>query len=127
MPVDTVRRVVTEIIATGKATRPTLGVSLDDRINSILTQRMGLQGNVIMGVEPGSGAAAAGLRGTEMAPDGRVTPGDVILKVDDKPVKNRNDIYLALSRKRPADTVTLTILREGQQQQVEVTLGALAQ
>jgi S1-C subfamily serine protease len=80
-----------------------------------------------MGVEPGSGAAAAGLRGTEMAPNGRVVPGDVILKIDDKPVKNRNEVYLALSRKRPGDTVTLTILREGQQQQVQVTLGALAQ
>jgi S1-C subfamily serine protease len=127
VPVDTVRRVVTEIIATGKATRPTLGVNLDDRVNSILTSRMGLQGNVVMGVEPGSGAAAAGLRGTEMAADGRIIPGDVILKIDDKPVKNRNEVYLVLNRKRPGDTVTLTILREGQQQQVEVTLGALAQ
>jgi len=127
VPVDTVRRVVTEIIATGKATRPTLGVNLDDRVNSILTRQMGLQGNVIMGVEPGSGAHAAGLRGTEIAPNGRIIPGDVILKIDDKGVKNRNEVYLVLNRKRPGDTVTLTILREGQQQQVEVKLGALAQ
>ena len=126
VPVDTVRRVVDEIIATGKATRPTLGVNLDDRMNAILTQRMGVQGNVVMGVEPGSGAAAAGLRGTERAANGRIIPGDVILKVDEKPVKNRNDIYLILNRKRPGDTVTLTILREGQQQQVEVKLGASA-
>ena len=85
---------------------------------------MGLQGCVVMGVEPGSGAAAAGLRGTERAANGRIVPGDVILKVDEKPVKNRNDIYLILNRKKPGDTVTLTILREGQQQQVEVKLGS---
>ena len=126
VPVDTVKRVVEEIIATGKATRPTLGVNLDDQVNAILTQRMGLQGCVVMGVEPGTGAEAAGLRGTERAANGRIIPGDVILKVDDKPVKNRNDVYLILNRKRPGDSVTLTILRERQSQQVEVKLGASA-
>jgi S1-C subfamily serine protease len=35
-------------------------------------------------------------------------------------VKNPNEVYSALNRKRPGDTVTLTILREGEQQKVDV-------
>jgi S1-C subfamily serine protease len=122
VPIDTVKRVVEEIIATGRYTAATLGVNLNDRVNDILTRQMGVEGVVVLGVGPGTGAAAAGLRGTTRGPDGEIIPGDVIQAVGSRPVKAPNDIYSALQKNRPDDEVELKILRDGQPQTVKVRL-----
>jgi S1-C subfamily serine protease len=50
--------------------------------------------------------------------------GDVIVAVDETPVEHAGDLFTVLQQHRAGDTVTLTILRDGQQQEVKVTLGA---
>ena len=69
-------------------------------------------GVVVGGVAPGSPAAAAGLR-----------PRDVIIAIDGQPLTEESSLAEMLSQKRPGDTVTLTIIRDRQQQDVAVTLG----
>ena len=125
IPVDTVKRVVEELIATGRVSRPTIAISLDDRINAILKRRAGIDtpGVIILGVQPGGPADQAGLRGTEQTPDGWVI-GDIIRAIDDKPVNSADEFNRALQRHRPGDTVTLTILRDGREQKVPVKLQA---
>ncbi len=60
-----------------------------------------MPGLVIAGVQPGSGADQAGLRGTSIQP---FSLGDIIQQMDGKDVRNSNDYYLALSHHRPGDS-----------------------
>ena len=123
VPVDTVKRVVEEIIATGRYSQPVLGVNLNDQLNQLLTRRAGVQGVVVLGVAPGGGAARAGLRPATQDADGGVELGDVIQKVAGRPVRAPGDIYSALQKHRPGDEVELEILRDGKTETVKVSLG----
>ena len=61
MPIDTVNRVVPQLIAAGKYVRPALGVEVDERLNQLIAQRNDVTGVVILRMTPGSSAEAAGL------------------------------------------------------------------
>jgi S1-C subfamily serine protease len=82
---------------------------------------------VIVAVEGGP-AEAAGLRGSTKAVtiDGAEyrIGGDVIIAIGDQPVRTMDDLIVYLVKEtRPDQTVTFTLLREGKERQVEVTLG----
>ena len=122
VPVDTVARVVPQLIAHGRIVRPTLGISVDERLNQVLTREMGVEGAMVLGVTPGSSAEAAGLRAAERAPDGSIAPGDVIQAVDDRAVRSVDDLLAALEAKDVGDRVTLKVKRDGDTVDVLVTL-----
>jgi 2-alkenal reductase len=87
------------------------------------------RGVLVNQVTAGSPAAQAGLQGgnNQITIDGEQVPkgGDVIITVDNQPVKNFDDLVIYLARSTEVgQTVTLTILRNGQQQDVKVTLAA---
>lgn len=63
VPVDTVMRVVPQIIDKGKYIRPSLGISVDERFNDQIVQLLNIRGVVVLSVTPGSAAEKAGLRG----------------------------------------------------------------
>jgi S1-C subfamily serine protease len=121
VPVDTVSRIVPELISHGRVIRPVLGVGLDDQLSAAVTRRLGIEGVLIRNVAPGGGAAEAGLRGTQR---GRrsIIPGDIIQKIDGKEVGSVGDLLGRLGSYRPGDTVTLTIWREGKTRDVQVRL-----
>jgi S1-C subfamily serine protease len=120
IPVDEVNQVVTELIRNGKVTRPGLGVALAP---DQLSERIGLDGVLVMRVDPGGPAADAGLRPTERDLQGNITLGDVITAIDNQPVRSTEDYFSALEGHKPGDQVTLSIERDGQSRQVTVTLG----
>ena len=122
VPVDTVARVVPQLIAHGRIVRPTLGISVDERVNLVLTREMGVEGVMVLGVAPGSSAEAAGLLAAERASDGSVVPGDVIQEVDGKTVRSVDDLLGALEAHDVGDRVTLKVQREGRRVEVPVTL-----
>ena len=124
VPVDTVSRIVPELIAHGKVIRPTLGVSLDERVSAYVTQRLGVEGVLIRSVSRGGAAAEAGLEGTSIDRRGTVVPGDVVQEIDGKPVKSTSDLLGRLGAYRPGDTVTLTVWRDGKTRKVRLRLGA---
>lgn len=121
VPVESVNRVVPQLIRNGRIVSPQLGIVTDDRLGRQLTSRMGVDGVLILGIRPNSPAAAADLRGTQRTRDGYI-PGDVITHVGDRKVKTIDDVRAALQKYNPGDTVTLTILREGQTMKVQVKL-----
>ena len=123
IPVDTVQRVVPQIIRTGRVATVTIGVIVNDRIGQQITRRMGVEGALIIDVQPNSPAAASGLKRTERTRQG-IMPGDVIQKVDNKVVKNGAEFETALQHYNPGDTVTLTIRRGNQTLQVPVKVVA---
>ena len=122
VPVDAVNRVVPQLIARGSYAPPVLGVSIDPRADA-LARRQGVEGVLILGVTPGSGADAAGLRPAEITPDGRLDPGDVIVGLGGDEVTSVEDLRALLDLHRAGDRVPLTVLRDGERVELEVTLG----
>ena len=120
IPVDEVNRIVTELIRHGTIVRPSLGVALAP---DQLTERLGLDGVLVMRVDPGGPAARAGLRPTRRDLMGNVRLGDVIVAIDDESLKSTEDFFAALEARAPGDDVTLTVVRDGQTTSVPITLG----
>jgi len=133
IPSDTVKRELPDLIASGTYIHPWVGISGTD-VNLAIAQYIGLekpQGFLIFDVIPGSPADEAGLRGgaESVVIGGQIIQigGDVIVGVDDRPVRKLNDLVVYVERnKRPGDEVTLTIIRNGLQQLTDLTLGARA-
>lgn len=124
VPVDTVNRVVPQLVAKGKYVRPALGVELDERLNRLITQRSGLSGVAVLRVTPGSAAEAAGLRGIRQTRDGGIVVGDIIVEVDGTSVESVARLMSRLDDHQVGDTVRLTLLREGKKVDVNVRLQA---
>jgi S1-C subfamily serine protease len=122
IPVDEVNRIVPQLIANGKVIRPGLGVHIaEDQI----ARRLGLNGVLILQVQPGGPAAKAGLRGTRRDEDNQIVLGDVVTAIDDAKVSRVNDLHGALQARKVGDTVRVTVARDGEEMQVEVTLDAI--
>ncbi len=122
IPSDTVNEVVPELIAHGRLVRPWLGVSGDDRISRLVLDELGIEGVLVLKVEPGSPAEAAGLRPTRIGPGGAIVAGDVIVSVDGKPVRSFEELAKTVRRHRPGDRVRLGIWRAGERLALEVRL-----
>ena len=121
VPVHEINRVVPQIIRHGKMFRPGLGISL---ANERLNRELDLDGLLVLGVTPGSSADKAGLRSTKQVRGGLIL-GDIILAVNGKPVADYNVFRDELERHRVGESVTLTLMREGRNIDVPVTLEAI--
>ncbi|MBI3603859.1 MAG: trypsin-like peptidase domain-containing protein [Nitrospirae bacterium] len=122
VPVDTVNRIVPQLIQHGKPIRPGIGVSL---IPDAIAARWGITGVVIGRVAPGSAAERVGLRGTRETRNGRIDLGDVIRKIGGEPVETVDDLHRILDRHKVGDQVKVDYVREGRQLQATVTLQAV--
>jgi S1-C subfamily serine protease len=121
IPVDTVNRVVPDLIAFGQVRRPTLGV---ESVNDATTRRLGLEGALIARVLPGSGAERAGIRGIERDRRGRPVLGDVIVAIDDQPVRSSRDLFVLLEERQIGERVKVTVLRGNRSVDIEIELGS---
>jgi len=125
IPVDTINRIAPELIANGKIIRPRLGLILDDRASQQVAEELGVQGVLVIGVQPNSPAAAAGIRGTQMA-NGQIDFGDIITAVDGNPVTSTAEVHSAMSKHKAGDTVRLTVWRNGKTMDINVKLTTTA-
>jgi S1-C subfamily serine protease len=130
IPSNTITQVAPSIIATGSYQHPWLGVSGIDMTPEI-AEAIGLgepRGFLVIEAAPGGPADSAGVQGgdTPAQLDGREIPlgGDVILAINDKDIRKIDDVlgYLQQATK-VGETVTLTVWRDGQIIQIDVTLG----
>ena len=112
---NTVRQIADEIIKNGRVERGRIGIAYS-QLSARQAASLGLPadtaGVLISEVVPSSPAAAAGLK-----------QGDVVLKVNDQQIDADHPLLTIMLKYRPGDRVRLTILRDGRQQTVEVTLG----
>jgi S1-C subfamily serine protease len=123
IPVDTVNRIVPELIRSGKIIRPGLGVELAEEQ---IARKIGINGALIVDVMRGGPAAKAGIRRTRRESSGRVILGDVITAIDGKKVESPNDLFLILENHQVGDVVTVALLRDGKTIQTKVTLEAVS-
>lgn len=121
VPVDTVNQIVPQLIQHGRVIRPQLGVTLAD---DTVTRRLGLEGALVLSVQPGTGAAEAGLRGTARTEDGSLLLGDLVTRAGERRIRSADDLITALEEQKPGDTLVLGVLRDGVERRVAVTLSA---
>jgi len=122
IPVDTVNRIVPQLIRYGKIIRPGLGVKVAEGQR---TRVWGLPGVLVLEVVPGKAAARAGIRPIRRDATGQWIVGDVIVAMDGKQIDSVNDLYFILERYQIGETVTLTVLREGKRHEVKIILERL--
>ncbi|MGH8568269.1 MAG: S1C family serine protease, partial [Gammaproteobacteria bacterium] len=123
VPVDTVNRVVPQLVSGGKYLRPALGIQVDEELNRQITDQLGVQGVVVLGVIPGSAAEAAGLRGAHTDEAG-ITPRDIIVAIDGKPVDSVARLLGLLDDHGVGQAVRVEVLREGAKTELTITLEA---
>jgi S1-C subfamily serine protease len=114
IPVDTVRRVVNQIIRYGKVVRPTLGIHVaDDRIKMSLENQLGrtLAGVLVVEVLEGSPAAFS-LEPAQLRADGSIVLGDLITNVNGQPVRQVEDLLSAIEERKDGETVELGVWRK---------------
>ncbi|MFM1891622.1 MAG: putative serine protease PepD [Pseudomonadota bacterium] len=124
VPVDTVNRVVPQLIAKGRYLRPGIGIGVDEDINRLLTKRLGIEGVVVLKVTPDSAAAAAGLQPTRVDSNGDIVPGDIILAVAGAAVDSVPRLLAELDNHRIGDQVALRVWRDGREFDIPVVLQA---
>ncbi|RLI44790.1 trypsin [Candidatus Bathyarchaeota archaeon] len=131
IPSDTIKREINDLITKSTYEHPWIGISGMD-IDLAIADYIELekpQGVLIIDVVPGSPADDAGLQGgtKSVIIGGReiLVGGDVIVGIDYQPVRTLNDLVVYIERnKRPKEEVTLTIIRDGQQLNIDLILGA---
>jgi 2-alkenal reductase len=125
-----VKRVVPSLIENGSYDYPYLGISSREELNLTAMEALGIThmgGAYVVDVESGGPASRAGIRGGTRATniDGLLAGGDLIIAIDGQSVNVFSDLlsYL-INNKVPGESVTLTIIRNGQQMDVTIILGS---
>ncbi len=117
-----IKKIVDEVKTSGKISRPFLGIryqSLTPEINA--QQKIGSDygawvhgDNDLPAVLPNTPASKAGIRG-----------GDIILKINEIDLNEKNDLQSIVKEHAVGETITLTILRDGKNEKVSVVLESL--
>jgi len=128
IPINTIARVVPQLIRNGRVIRPESGIA---RVYE--TER----GLLIATLVPGGPAERAGLRGPRIEKKKKRqgpfvyeyqtidrAAADMIVAADGKPIKTADDFLNAVESKKPGDSVAITVVRDGQQKQISVRLEA---
>ncbi|MHB0859018.1 MAG: S1C family serine protease [Anaerolineae bacterium] len=132
IPASIVKQVVPALIADGRYEHPWMGVSTLT-LNSFINEPMGLEerqrGVLVVAVVPGSPAERSGLRQStrSIVVEGQelLAGGDIIVAIDEQPVRKYDDLISYLSRRtRVGQTVELTVLRDGSMETVDLVLTA---
>jgi S1-C subfamily serine protease len=123
IPINTIKRVVSQLIETGRVIRPTIGILQVFEID---------RGLLVVNLTPNGPAEKSGVVGSKM---GRKrnrlgltvefadhTQADIIVGIDEKRVKKADDLLSVIESKQPGDQVVLTVVRDRNIVQIPITL-----
>jgi S1-C subfamily serine protease len=127
VPVDTVNRVVSQLIARGKYSRPALGIEVDEDVNRVVMESLGKEGVAVLRVKPGSAAANARLEGVRILSNGAIEAGDVIVQMNGRPVESVARLLSRLDDYAVGDSIRLKVMRGNREREVTVRLQAGSQ
>jgi S1-C subfamily serine protease len=106
VPVDTVNRVVPELIARGHYSPPGLDIETDDMLSRAIARDLGVEGVAVL-------RGSAPFRGARLGVRNTVVPGDVILSVEGKVVSSTAQLTAILDDYKVGEDVRLEVWREG--------------
>lgn len=130
IPSNLVSESLSDLEKFGVSQRGQLGANLKDlsELEPITLKLAGFSssnGAMVVEVEPGGPAAKAGIRAATLNRDGKLeTLGDIVIKVDTVAVRNKFDVVQEVARRRPGQSVTLTVWRNKQPVQLKVQITA---
>src|SRR5690606_8161238 len=110
IPINTAKRIADQLAESGTATHAFLGVTVRDT-------------TVQLNGRPTPGAEVGSVTGDGPAAQAGVTAGDVITKIGDRRIEGADDVVAAVRGFKPGDRVTITVVRDGKERTVTVTLG----
>jgi Do/DeqQ family serine protease len=116
IPSNMARNVMEQLIKSGNVRRGQLGVTVQ-QVTSEIAQSLGLseaRGVIVNSVVPGSAAERAGIR-----------RGDILVSINGEQIDSPNTLRNSIASKAPGTEVSLTILRDGREQEVRASLGEL--
>lgn len=119
IPIDTVKRVVPQLIAHGMLKRAGLSLVL---VPDSIRDQLGLKGAMILAVKEGGSADRAGLKGTFRNAFGEVIYGDLVTAIDGNGITNNEDIFKSLDLKKSGDKVTIKYQRSGKESETTAAL-----
>jgi S1-C subfamily serine protease len=123
IPVNTVKRVVPELIAYGRVQTPILGITPIPQPD-YYRRLWGIDGVIVMGTVPNTDPDRQGMRGLSRSQRGRIQLGDVIVEIDGQAVMNENDYADVMEQHRPGESVEVITLRDNQRLRYEIELQA---
>ncbi len=128
IPVNTVARIIPQLIQNGRVIRPDIGIARVYQME---------EGLLIATLDPEGAAARAGLRGPQVVRQRRRqgpfvyeyktvdrSAADLIVAVDGEKIRGADDFLNIIESKQPGDTVALSIVRDGRRMEVPVRLDA---
>lgn len=130
IPSNLVARIAQELISNGRVDYSYIGIRGDGVTLDVMEAKNlpnNQRGVVVSVVLPGSPASNAGLRGAQVSNNGAADfrPADVIVAINGEPLNGMDSLISYLARNtRPGNNVTLTILRDGQEIKLDLTLTA---
>ena len=132
VPIDLAKRIVPSLIEDGAYSYPWIGIratSVRREVAEALDLPTETRGVLVIEALEDGPAAASDLQGSDdtVEIDGFDFPsgGDVIIAADGAPVREMEDLIIHLIEKtRPGDTISLTVLRDGEQERIDVVLGS---
>jgi Do/DeqQ family serine protease len=112
IPINMAKQILSDLIKQGKVVRPWLGISVQDLTPDMMEhfKVKGKEGVLVGQVYVDTGAEKAGL-----------ASGDIITLVDDKEVRNVNELVKEIQKKKVGQKVKLNIIRDGKEMTIEVT------
>jgi S1-C subfamily serine protease len=119
IPVNTVKEVVPQLISYGRLLRPVIGVEL---ASDGFVQRYRIEGMPVVQVFPGLPAAEAGMIGAHRNAQGDIELGDIIIRIDGKPVRTQDDYFTAIEAHEPGEKVQVETQRGNRQHTYTVKL-----
>jgi Do/DeqQ family serine protease len=114
IPVSLAKNVMEQIIKTGTVTRGWIGVEVQDMTPELAES---------FGVKPDEGALIAGVMRGSPADKAGVKPGDVLLAVGGKPVKDAQVMLELIAALAPGEKTKFGLMREGKPLEVQITVG----
>jgi S1-C subfamily serine protease len=127
--VNIVKHVVPSLIVNGKYDYPYLGLTAREEVGLLEQETLNLPQNTgayILEIVAGGPADQAGLRGGSRSTEipGLEAGGDLIIAIDNRPIRVFGELLsYMMTTKNPGDKIILTVLRDGKQEEIEVTLG----
>jgi S1-C subfamily serine protease len=117
VPINTLKRVVPQLMRYGKVIRPSFGITM---VNDHVAQKNGIEGVVVGEVFSGGPAAKAGMRELKVTASGEVYLGDVVTGIEKTSspgeiirVRNTDDLFNALESCQPGEKIKVRVKRDG--------------
>lgn len=124
IPVNTVKKIVPQLISFGRVQTPSLGIAmLPPQYADYYRGNSRIQGVIVMDVIEGGSPEREGMRGLRESARG-ILLGDVITAVDGEPIIDEDDLLNALENRQAGDVVTVTTQRDSEQRRYQIQLQA---